>query len=300
MSHVVPEAVMTILGESGRTQTFLDTIALTPIGADRFRGAAQPGPPRRTYGGRVAAQALLAAGSTVADDRPVHSAQTSFLRPGDTAVPIDFTVALTHDGGSFSTRHVEAIQADRVIFTMTASFHRRESGQGHQIAGLGGSDPDDLPDLTETFAGDEGNLHWALNLMNNIGADVRFPALPVRAHAARGEITPPRQSVWMRTTARVPDDDPVQAAALMYMSDALLLSTALGPRGRTFQDGIQFATLTHSVWFHAPLRVDEWFLYNQSSRWSGAARALCHGEILDRSGRLCATTAQEGLLRTLG
>lgn len=60
---------------------------------------------------------------------------------------------------------------------------------------------------------------------------------------------------------------------------------------------MQFATITHSVWFHAPLRIDEWFLYHQDSSWAGGARARCRGEIFDRSGRLCATTMQEGLIR---
>ncbi|WP_019930751.1 acyl-CoA thioesterase II [Nocardia sp. BMG111209] len=290
---------MTVLDESGRTATFLESIALDRIGENEFRGPAQPGPQRRTYGGRIAAQALLAAGSTVAADRPVHSAQTCFLLPGDTTLPIDFAVGLVRDGESFSTRSVEAVQAGRVIFTMAASFHRRETGLSHQIARLDGPGPDELPELTETFADDEVNLRWAHTLRDTIGADLRFPRLPVRVHAMRGDPTPPHQSVWLRTVNPVAGDDSAQAAGLLYLSDVLLLSTALGPHARTFQDaGIQFATLTHSVWFHAPLRVDEWFLYNQSSRWSGAARALCQGEMLDRSGRLCATVAQEGLVRT--
>ncbi|MQY28424.1 acyl-CoA thioesterase [Nocardia aurantia] len=291
---------MTVLDESGRTATFLDSLAPATLGENEFRGLAQPGPPRRTYGGRIAAQALLAAGSTVPADRPVHSAQTSFLLPGNTTQPIDFTVGRTRDGESFSTRTVEAVQAGRLIFTMAASFHRRETGLSHQVATHDGTDPDRLPDVTETFAGDEASLRWARTLRDTIGADLRFPRLPVRVYAMRGETTPPHQSIWLRTTSPVPDEEPAQAAGLLYLSDVLLLSTALGPHGRTFQDaGIQFATLTHSVWFHAPLRVDDWFLYNQSSRWSGAARALCQGEMLDRTGRLCATVAQEGLVRTL-
>jgi acyl-CoA thioesterase-2 len=96
----------------------------------------------------------------------------------------------------------------------------------------------------------------------------------------------------------VPDDPLEQAACLAYLTDMLLLSCALGPHQRTLQDeSMQFATINHSVWFHAPLRVDDWFLYDQESRWAGGARAIAHGEILDRTGRLCATTMQEGLLR---
>jgi acyl-CoA thioesterase-2 len=91
-----------------------------------------------------------------------------------------------------------------------------------------------------------------------------------------------------------------RAAALAYVSDILLLSTALGPHELTLQGGrLQFATIDHTIWFHSPINVDEWFLYDQESRWAGGGRALCRGEIFDSAGRLCASTMQEGLLRVL-
>ncbi|HEY9566330.1 MAG TPA: hotdog domain-containing protein, partial [Nocardioides sp.] len=107
----------------------------------------------------------------------------------------------------------------------------------------------------------------------------------------------PRQRAWLRTDAAIPEGELHQASALAYASDMLLLSTALAPHRMTLQKGMQFATVNHTIWFHRPMRVDEWFYYDMTSRWAGSARALCHGEIFDGSGRLCASTAQEGLLR---
>ncbi|MEU4839551.1 acyl-CoA thioesterase [Nocardia testacea] len=279
-------------------ESVADRLALERVGDHRFRGRTHDGPARRSYGGEVAGQAVLAAGLTAPADRPIHSAQTYFLLPGDTTVPTEFVVEPVRDGGSFSTRRVEAIQNGRVIFTMLASFHRPEAGAAHQIAALDTPGPDDVPDLAEVFAGHPEALHWTMTFLDALGVDARFPDPPARAHAMRGAASEPRQRVWLRTRAPVPETNLEQAACLMYLSDLLLLSSTTGPHGETLRDReLQVATVNHSIWFHAPLRVDEWFLHDQYGRWAGGGRGLAHGEIMDRAGRLCATTMQEGLIR---
>lgn len=275
-------------------------IALEQVAPHRFRGGTHPGPATRTYGGEVAGQAVLAAGRTVDPARDIHSAHMHFLLPGDTSVPVEFEVEATRDGGSFSSRRVRAIQKDRVIFTMTASFQVPESGLEHQVPELDVPDPTATPTPEEMFADDPENLRWVNWLTGGIGLEARFPELPARAAAARGLRVAPRQRVWLRAGAPVSDARADQAAALAYVSDILLLSSALGPHELTLQSGrLQFATVDHTIWFHAPIRVDDWFLYDQQSRWAGGGRALCRGEIFDAAGRLCATTMQEGLLRVL-
>ncbi|MGW5381875.1 acyl-CoA thioesterase [Nocardia sp. NPDC003963] len=280
-------------------ESVADRLTLERVGEYRFRGRAHDGPPRRSYGGEVAGQAVLAAGRTAPADRPIHSAQTYFLLPGDTTVPTEFTVEPVRDGGSFSTRRVEAIQDGRVIFTMLASFHRPEDGLAHQVAELDTPGPDEVPDLTEVFAEHPEALRWTSTFLDALGVDARFPDPPARAHAMRGAAATPRQRVWLRTRQPVPDASLEQAACLMYLSDLLLLSATTGPHGEALRDReLQVVTVNHSIWFHAPIRVDEWFLHDQHGRWAGGARGLAHGEILDRSGRLCATTMQEGLIRS--
>ena len=82
------------------------------------------------FGGQVAGQALVA-GRTVDPDRPVHSLRAYFIRPGDPAVPLVYTVERVRDGRSFTTRRVSAIQHGKTIFTLSASFHRPEPGPEH-------------------------------------------------------------------------------------------------------------------------------------------------------------------------
>jgi len=279
--------------------TISEVLALEPVGALSFRGRVHDRASARTFGGEVAGQAVLAAGLTVPAERHINNASFYFLLPGDTSIPVEFHVEEVRDGGAFSTRRVDAVQQGSVILTMHASFHRREDGLEHQVAHLDAPPPESLPTVEELFVNDPDNLAWVNHLTTALNVDARFPVLPPRVFAARGQQkVPPRQQAWLRSRGPVASSDLDQAAAVAYLSDALLLSTALGPHGLTLQGGrLQFATIHHSLWFHHPVRVDDWFFYDQESRWAGGARALCTGEMFDRSGRLCATVVQEGLLR---
>src|SRR6478752_8092092 len=101
---------------------------LEPLEVNLFRGVSPKEDRQRTFGGQVAGQALVAAGRTVEEDRPVHSLHAYFLRPGVPGVPIVYQVERTRDGRSFTTRRVLAIQGGRTIFALTADFHKPEPG----------------------------------------------------------------------------------------------------------------------------------------------------------------------------
>jgi len=88
----------------------LELLDLEQIELDIFRGRSPDEKVQRVFGGQVAGQALVAAGRTVDADRPVHSLHAYFIRPGDPAVPIVYTVDRVRDGRSFTTRRVSAIQ----------------------------------------------------------------------------------------------------------------------------------------------------------------------------------------------
>ena len=57
------------------------------------------------------------------------------------------------------------------------------------------------------------------------------------------------------------------------------------------------ASIDHALWFHREARVDEWLLYTMDSPTAQSARGFARGTIYDRSGRLIASVAQEGLMR---
>lgn len=281
-------------------QDLATTLTLTQLDDSLFQGRSRPGRPTRTFGGEVLGQAMMAAGATVDADRAIHSAYAYFVLPGDSSRPVTYRVARVRDGGSFTTRSVEAIQRDRTIFTAMLSFARpgAEGALQHQALSSPSPDPETLPDPADEFADEPVNQAWYDWLIRAQPIDIRFPEPISRVLSSRGEPGRPRQRVWMRAHRPFPAGPSAHSAILAYLSDLFLLSAALGPHDRELGDGtLQFATLDHGIWFHAPLDPGDWFLYDMDGFWAGQDRALCRGYLFDRAGTLCASTLQEGLLR---
>jgi acyl-CoA thioesterase-2 len=262
-----------------------------------FRGLSIPEPGRqRVFGGQVVAQALVAASRTV-EGRTPHSMHAYFLLPGDPAAPIIYDVDRIRDGGSFTTRRVLAIQHGREIFSMSVSFHIAEPGLSHQMD----MPPEPAPDAVADWAGLDGGI------LDALPPGVRAYFTGARAIELRPvSVTryldaaplPPRQALWLRAAAALPDDDAVHRAVLAYASDMTLLDTALVAHGSTvYSADVMVASLDHALWFHAPFRADDWLLYVQDSPFAGGARGFSRGLIYARDGRLVASAAQEGLIR---
>ncbi len=85
---------------------------------------------------------------------------------------------------------------------------------------------------------------------------------------------------------------------LAYASDYYLLGVAgMDVRLTVARRELQMASIDHAMWFHRPVRVDEWLLYVLDSPSASGARGFAQGSIFSRDGRLVASTAQEGLVR---
>jgi len=268
---------------------------LEPIEVNIFRGVSPDVKVQRVFGGQVAGQALVAASRTV--DRPearVHSLHAYFLRPGDPTVPILYEVDRLHDGRSFLTRRVVAIQHGKVIFNLSASFHMPEEGFDHQI-----DMPDDipppesLPDFKTRWAPWADRLGDWYDLPRPI--DMRYVDW---TPPDRKEALPPRQRVWLRADGDLPDDPLLHTCVLTYASDMTLLDTTLLPHGGSYMDGtITMASLDHAMWFHRPFRADGWLLYDQDTPSASDARGLARGLIYEQGGSLIGSVVQEGLIR---
>src|SRR5436305_14407196 len=130
----------------------LALLELEPLEVNLFRGLSPDEDRQRVFGGQVAAQALTAAGRTVAPERPVHSLHAYFLRPGDPNVPIVHEVDRIRDGRSFTTRRLVAVQHGKAIFNLSASFQIREEGLDHEAQMPDAPDPETLPTTGERLA----------------------------------------------------------------------------------------------------------------------------------------------------
>jgi acyl-CoA thioesterase-2 len=277
----------------------LETLDLDNLGDNVFRGNSPPVGPQRIYGGQVAGQALVAAGRTVDPSRTVHSLHGYFVRAGDPAEPITYTVENVRDGRSFSVRRSVAVQHGKPIFFMSASFQRAEYGLDHQIeVPPDVPPPDEVPTMGERLARfPERAGIWGIIPRP---MDVRYIGEPgwTRPGARPAD---ERQQVWIRIDGTLPDDPLVHACALTFASDMTLLDAVLSTHGEVWGPGGYIgASLDHALWFHRPFRADEWLLYDCTSPSASGARGLANGRLYTADGRLVASAVQEGLLRRIG
>lgn len=277
--------------------SLLSILDLEPLEQNLFRGQSPADGWQRVYGGQVLGQALMAAMRTVDEPRPVHSLHGYFLLGGDPKHPIIYEVERTRDGGSFTTRRVKAIQHGRIIFAMSASFQKPEPGLEHSAPMPDVPGPEGLKSVSELMSGMIDKMPLAMRDYWRHERPIEMRPVDVSRYLAREPRTP-QQHIWIKANGTLPDDPGIHACVLAYASDFTLLDTALIAHGRLlFDKDLQLASLDHALWFHKPLRADEWLLYTQDSPHSSGARGFCRGSVYTRDGRLVASVAQEGLMR---
>jgi acyl-CoA thioesterase-2 len=285
--------------EATQAAALLSVLDLAERDPDVFVGKTPTTERQRIFGGQVAGQALVAAGRTVPADRGVHSLHSYFLRPGDPSEEIRYSVDRIRDGRSFTTRRVIACQRrkgqDVAIFALTADFTAGEPAVAeHSLPMPQVPGPEDLPGTGEIVARHGERAAW-MAAMGRV-VEQRFLQDPF---VAPPKSPPHTQSwTWFRVAGDLNDDPVVHSAALTFVSDLTLLSAGFARLGGGWPDFVG-ASLDHAVWFHHPVRADDWLLYETDSPAASAGRALCFGQIWSADGTHVATVAQEGLIRSL-
>lgn len=279
-------------------EKLLELLAIEQLDVDLFRGAQPETERQRVFGGQVAAQALVAASRSADEEFDLHSLHSYFLRPGDTRVPIIYQVERIRDGRSFETRRVVALQHGREIYSQTCNFQKPEDGFDHSDAMPTVGPPEEGLSLADLAAArSERELrHWQQEWA---GLDIRHMGM-----SGRGlEVDPARPAearMWVKVDGTLPDDPVLQKAAFTYASDLTLIGASLVPHGiHVNSPKLQPASLDHTIWFHRPLRADDWWLYDQTSPSASGGRGLSLARVFSSDGTLAATAAQEGLIRRL-
>jgi acyl-CoA thioesterase-2 len=170
---------------------------------------------------------------------------------------------------------VVALQEGEVIFTVSTSFHVHEDAGTYQVAPpVDFAGPDELPTRTGG------------------GPPDFFEVKPV-ADPDAGDHVWPISRLWVRARDALPDDPVVHLCALTYMTDfgsgfAATPIDGLAPAG---------PSLDHCIWYHAPIRLDDWVLLDLGPLRASGARGTYMGTVHDRQGTLGCVLAQEALLR---
>jgi acyl-CoA thioesterase II len=272
--------------DSFQPRSMTDLLTLERMSTGSFVGAGQP-EQGQIFGGRLVAQALSAAGATVRD-RPATSLHGNFVLAGDGSRAISYEVEQTRDGGSFSLRRVVATQEGRVLFVATACFQEAEPGVTYEVAG-----PAEVPGPDNLPPG-RYDSPW----FESRDVPEEWPYNKGQPNGDGGFVSPHTRLAWFRSRLPIADDERLRTCAVSYLSDygatrAVRQPHASHPRVEERMS----VSLSHSVWFHAPARADEWLLSELHPVATGAGRGHTIGAIRTRDGRLVASMAQEALLR---
>ncbi|MDE9407991.1 acyl-CoA thioesterase [Acinetobacter nosocomialis] len=279
------------------TQELVELLTLEKLEENIYRGISRNLVGKRVFGGQVLGQALRAASYTT--DRPAHSMHAYFLYGGDINAPIIYEVDRLRDGKSFVSRQVRAVQHGRVIFSAMVSFANPEEGLNYQHSEPEYPAPETLKSENELK---EGILNFVpenvrASFMRERHVEIR-PIDPVNPFQPQPEA--PFNAHYIRTHDRIPkqlDDIALHQAIVAFYSDFTLMTTALRPHGLSYiSPSLQCASIDHAIYFHRPLRADEWMLYDMEATVSAASRGLNFGRMW-QNGQLVCSTVQEGLIR---
>jgi acyl-CoA thioesterase-2 len=241
----------------------------------------------RVFGGQILAQGILAA-TAAADGKEVKSLTQLFPREGNAEHPMVYTVNKHQEGRTFASTTVVATQVDeagreKTVSVATLSMHAAEEGSVRQ---------DDAPSVGKPDAAvetDLGMIPWETRVVDGIDLSDR-------------SVGPASYQFWMRTPS-LPDTPALHQAMLAYATDLTVIGTALRPaEGLSQADTMtkfHSAVTSHSLWFHQPLRTDDWLLVDQHSPILAGGRAYGRGDVWSLDGRLVASFAQESMIRML-
>ncbi|KAI4369884.1 hypothetical protein MLD38_018280 [Melastoma candidum] len=277
---------------------------LEPIEVNLFQGITLPDAPRfgKVFGGQLVAQAAAAATKTVDHLKFMHSLHAYFLLVGDLYIPTIYEVHRLRDGKSFATRRVDAIQKGTVIFTLLVSFQTEELGFEHQLVTMPSvPSPEMLLSMEQLRERRLIDPRLPRSYRNKV-ATTNFMPWPIEIRFCEPNNntnqteSPPVVRYWFKAKGKLSDDQALHRCVVAYTSDLIFLGTSLNPHRRK---GLKMysVSLDHSMWFHRPVRADEWILFDIFTPMAHNARGLVTGHMFNRNGELLVSLMQEGLIR---
>ncbi|XP_058744001.1 acyl-CoA hydrolase 2-like [Vicia villosa] len=299
-----PKSIWSAEKHPERCSAMENILQLEPLEVDIFQGITLPDAPRfgKVFGGQLVGQALAAASKSVDCLKLLHSLHAYFLRIGDLHMPIIYQVFRLRDGKSFATRKVDAMQNGKVIFTLLASFHVKESAFDHQeVAMPSVPAPEMLLPLEELRERRLTDPRLPITY-RNIVATSEFIPWPIEIRFCEPKVatnqtkSPPSLRYWFRSKGKLSDDQALHRCVVAYASDLIFLQVSLNPhRGKGFR--ARGVSLDHAMWFHRPVKADEWVLFAVFTPTAYEARGFVIGHMFNQKEELLVTVIQEGLTR---
>ncbi len=280
------------------TATLAALLTLENLGPGRHRNCyGESNPNGRSYGGQVLGNAMMAAAAGIPDDREPTMLQFVFLQGADPTRPMEFDVSALQDGKRFSSRHVEATQAGRGIFSANATFGLPLPGPAHATPTSAiEASPDSLespgaiPSISAADMQAMGGYSFAAH---------EFIDFRIAEFSPRNSDRAARLRFWIRAREALPAKSAMHAAAFAYLSDwwiNFICLTEHVPSMVAARQRLYLASLNHTIWFHRPLKAHQWLHFDCQSPSADTGRGLALARVHDAGGRMVASVAQECLM----
>jgi acyl-CoA thioesterase-2 len=127
--------------------------------------------------------------------------------------------------------------------------------------------------------------------------------VPTKYLPADGRTGAGRSAAWLKANGSLGHDPLLHICTLAYLSDdlptdAVVRAHPMGLEPEEERQGAQFsASLDHTMWFHRPVKADEWHLHDFTCHSFVGGRGLSIGHVFAADGTHVATIAQEVLMR---
>ena len=266
---------------AARMSTLLELLDLQPgSAADTWIGPGNGPAGKRAFGGQFTAQSLAAACRTVDPGRLPTNMHLQFLRGGDAPEPVEYTVARVFDGRTAAARRVDSRQNGRLLTTATVSF-AADAGRSRTRSRADDAHP------SQHAAAHRTGRSGAVDAVGRTRHPDRRRRVERRVRAAtlvagngsraRGSAGPHADRVYVTD---------------VYMIDPALQVHGHSMRARTHRSG----TTDSSIWFHQPVRADQWNLLESPSPAAARGRGVVTASLIRADGVIAATLVQEGLI----
>jgi len=261
----------------------LEVFDVEQVEPGHYRGGHDAGGRDVIDGSQILAQAIVAASKHV-PGKVVRKASGVFARPVRADEPIALVVEEVHAGRLFTTLRIIARQGERICATFTLLLDvPSEDVIRHPVS---------APDSTPEQAGEHS--------MPLTGREIRLVGLADPNDP--DEVGPPRIEAWLLYD-QVPARDDLRRALLAHFCGHLSISTTMrahpGVGTAMAHHTLSTAVMAIDISFLEPVQWDGWILYDHESTAVGAGMSYVRGQIRERSGRLLASFAQDGMIRAM-
>ncbi len=273
-----------------------DLMDLEPLGGGRFAARANEANAYGIlFGGQLMGQALAAADQTVLSGW-AHAFNIHFVRAGSVGSPLIYEVETVRDGRQSALRRVNAFQDGALIVTCMVDYRGDIDSFVHQIGPEPGLDVEAAIDMGALARTSEPPLpEYFQRFAARQPFEVRIPELA----GFLGPKDTLRRHYWLRVpTLTGVECDRTHRHVLAYLTDVLMPGASLLPHTVPLPGPhLRSVTTSQAIWFHRPVRCDDWLLFETDSPSAASGTAISRCLIYDARGKLCASAVQEALQR---